>query len=72
VDLLDEPAASRRDQGDLPDVPSFVEQLLRRPELSLCDIARKAGFSDVPALRRAVHRWRGVTPPRLRGETAEQ
>jgi AraC-like DNA-binding protein len=43
-----------------------VEQLLRRPELTLRDVARRAGFSDVRALRRAVHRWHGVTPARLR------
>ncbi|MFC9504355.1 AraC family transcriptional regulator ligand-binding domain-containing protein [Streptomyces sp. NPDC057002] len=43
-----------------------VEQLLRRPELTLRDIARRAGFSDVRALRRAVHRWHGVAPRRLR------
>lgn len=49
-----------------------VEQLLRRPELTLRDIARRAGFSDVRALRRAVHRWHGMTPARLRGEAAEQ
>lgn len=47
-----------------------VEQLLRRPELTLRDIARQAGFSDVRALRRAVHRWHGVAPARLRGESA--
>ncbi|MFJ5733150.1 AraC family transcriptional regulator [Streptomyces paradoxus] len=45
-----------------------VEQLLRRPELTLRDIARQAGFSDVRALRRAVHRWHGVAPARLRGK----
>ncbi|MFF5187433.1 AraC family transcriptional regulator ligand-binding domain-containing protein [Streptomyces sp. NPDC000345] len=48
-----------------------VEQLLLRPETTLRDIARQAGFSDVRALRRAVHRWHGVTPARLRGETGE-
>ncbi|AZQ39885.1 AraC family transcriptional regulator [Streptomyces cyaneochromogenes] len=48
-----------------------VEQLLRRPELTLRDIARQAGFSDVRALRRAVHRWHGVPPARLREEGAE-
>jgi AraC-like DNA-binding protein len=49
-----------------------VEQLLRRPELTLRDIARQAGFSDVRALRRAVHRWHGMAPARLRGEALEQ
>ncbi|MEU6904178.1 AraC family transcriptional regulator [Streptomyces coeruleorubidus] len=48
-----------------------VEQLLRRPNLSLRDIARQAGFSDVRALRRAVHRWHGVAPGQLRGEVME-
>nr|WP_306459809.1 helix-turn-helix domain-containing protein [Streptomyces sp. Ag109_G2-15] len=48
-----------------------VEQLMRRPEPTLRDIARQAGFSDVRALRRAVHRWHGVTPDRLRREVAE-
>ncbi|WP_369166521.1 AraC family transcriptional regulator ligand-binding domain-containing protein [Streptomyces sp. R28] len=43
-----------------------VEQLLRRPELTMRDIARQAGFSDVRALRRAVHRWHGVAPLQLR------
>lgn len=49
-----------------------VEQLLPRPGLTLRDIARQAGFSDVRALRRAVHRWHGVPPARLRGEAAER
>jgi AraC-like DNA-binding protein len=43
-----------------------VEQLLGRPELTLRDIVRQAGFSDVRALRRAVHRWHGVAPLQLR------
>jgi AraC-like DNA-binding protein len=43
-----------------------VEQLLLRPELTLRDIARRAGFSDERALRRAVHRWHGASPARLR------
>ncbi|KUN82743.1 oxidoreductase [Streptomyces griseoruber] len=43
-----------------------VEQLLRRPGPTLRDVARQAGFSDVRALRRAVRRWHGVTPGRLR------
>ncbi|MFE9646202.1 AraC family transcriptional regulator [Streptomyces sp. NPDC006365] len=43
-----------------------VEQLLLRPELTLRDVARRAGFSDERALRRAVHRWHGASPVRLR------
>jgi AraC-like DNA-binding protein len=43
-----------------------VEQLLLRPELTLRDIARRAGFSDERALRRAVRRWHGTSPVRLR------
>ena len=45
-----------------------AEQLLRRPELTLRDIARQAGFADVSALRRAVRRWHGATPLELRTE----
>ncbi|WP_371580436.1 AraC family transcriptional regulator ligand-binding domain-containing protein [Streptomyces sp. NBC_01314] len=43
-----------------------VEQLLLRPELTLRDIARRAGFSDERALRRAVRRWHGASPVQLR------
>ncbi|WP_327312642.1 AraC family transcriptional regulator [Streptomyces sp. NBC_01235] len=43
-----------------------VEQLLRRPELTLRDIARQVGFADVSAIRRAVRRWHGATPLELR------
>jgi AraC-like DNA-binding protein/lambda repressor-like predicted transcriptional regulator len=43
-----------------------VEQLLRRPDPTLRDVARQAGYSDERALRRAVHRWHGVTPLELR------
>ncbi|MYT03434.1 MULTISPECIES: AraC family transcriptional regulator [Streptomyces] len=43
-----------------------VEQLLLRPELTLRDIARQAGFSDERALRRAVRRWHGISPVQLR------
>ena len=43
-----------------------VEQLLRRPELTARDIARRAGFSDERALRRAVRRWHGSSPQELR------
>lgn len=49
-----------------------VEQLLRRPELTMRDIARQAGFSDARALRRAVRRWHGVAPLRLRGEAVQR
>ncbi|WP_037679358.1 AraC family transcriptional regulator [Streptomyces griseus] len=45
-----------------------VEQLLRRPELTLRDITRQAGFADASALRRAVRRWHGATPLELRTE----
>lgn len=43
-----------------------VEQLLLRPELTLREIARRAGFSDERALRRAVRRWHGTSPVQLR------
>ena len=43
-----------------------VEQLLRRPEATLREVARQAGFSDVRALRRAVRRWHGVSTGQLR------
>ncbi|MGW0838697.1 AraC family transcriptional regulator [Streptomyces sp. NPDC002787] len=43
-----------------------VEQLLLRPELTLRDVARRAGFSDERALRRAVRRWHGSSPVQLR------
>lgn len=49
-----------------------VEQLLHRPELTLQDIAHRVGFSDVRALRRAVHRWHGVAPLDLRDNLLEQ
>lgn len=44
-----------------------VELLLRRPEVTLTDIARQVGFSDVRALRRAIRRWHDMTPVELRG-----
>jgi AraC-like DNA-binding protein len=43
-----------------------VDRLLRRPELTLRDVASQSGFSDVRALRRAVRRWHGVAPHTLR------
>jgi AraC-like DNA-binding protein len=48
-----------------------VEQLLRRPEPSLRDVARRAGFSDERALRRAVRRWHGMGPLELRRQVRE-
>ena len=43
-----------------------VELLLRRPDVTLTDIARRAGFSDVRALRRAIRRWHDMTAVELR------
>jgi AraC-like DNA-binding protein len=43
-----------------------VDQLLARPGLTLRDIARQAGFSDERAMRRAVQRWHGTSPARVR------
>ncbi|NUR58100.1 MAG: AraC family transcriptional regulator [Catenulispora sp.] len=43
-----------------------AELLLRRPEPTLRDVARQAGFSDERALRRAVQRWYGMGPVELR------
>jgi AraC-like DNA-binding protein len=34
--------------------------------LTLREIARRAGFSDERALRRAVRRWHGSSPVQLR------
>ncbi|WP_354644480.1 AraC family transcriptional regulator [Kitasatospora camelliae] len=51
-----------------------VEQLLRRTPLTLREVARRVGFADERALRRAVQRWHGVGPTELRrmlGERAE-
>jgi AraC-like DNA-binding protein len=42
-----------------------VERLLRT-RATLHDIARQVGFADERVLRRAVHRWHGVSPGRLR------
>ena len=47
-----------------------VEQLLRRPELTVREIARQAGFSDERALRRAVRRWHGRSSQDLRDAMA--
>jgi AraC-like DNA-binding protein len=49
-----------------------VEQLLRRPDVTLCDVARQAGFSDVRALRRAVRRWHGMSALQLRAEILDR
>jgi len=49
-----------------------VEQLLRQPEITLADIARRVGFSDVRALRRAIRRWHDMTPLQLRGTVLDQ
>jgi len=49
-----------------------VEQLLRQPELTLTDITRQVGFSDVRALRRAIRRWHDMTPLQLRGTVLDQ
>ncbi|WP_157762615.1 AraC family transcriptional regulator [Nocardia yamanashiensis] len=40
--------------------------LLRDPELSMRSIARRVGYSDERALRRAVRRWHGVPPLAVR------
>ncbi|MER5863011.1 AraC family transcriptional regulator [Kitasatospora sp. NPDC002040] len=51
-----------------------VEQLLRRSPLTLREVARRVGFADERALRRAVRRWHGMGPTELRrtmGERAE-
>ncbi|MFJ4671536.1 AraC family transcriptional regulator [Kitasatospora purpeofusca] len=43
-----------------------VEQLLGRSSLTLHDVARRVGFADERALRRAVRRWHGMAPLELR------
>lgn len=43
-----------------------VELLLHRPHLTLREVARQAGFSGERALRRAVRRWHGMAPWKLR------
>jgi AraC-like DNA-binding protein len=43
-----------------------VEQLLRHSPSTLREVARRAGFADERALRRAVRRWHGMTPVQLR------
>jgi AraC-like DNA-binding protein len=48
-----------------------VEQLLLRSKLILRDIAHQSGFSDERALRRAVRRWHGTSPLRLRNQMSE-
>ncbi|WP_327321033.1 AraC family transcriptional regulator [Streptomyces sp. NBC_01235] len=49
-----------------------VEQLMLRSGLTLRDIAHRSGFSDERALRRAVRRWHGTSPLRLRNQTPER
>jgi AraC-like DNA-binding protein len=50
-----------------------VELLLRRPDgVTLTDIARRVGFSDVRALRRAIRRWHDMTPLQLRGTVTDR
>lgn len=43
-----------------------VERLLRDTELSMDAIAARVGFTDSRSLRRAVHRWYGHGPARVR------
>ncbi len=45
---------------------SVVDALLGQPELTLDDIAERAGYSDTRALRRACVRWFGASASRLR------
>lgn len=40
--------------------------LLKDPELSMRSIARRVGYSDERALRRAVQRWHGLSPLAVR------
>ncbi|WP_188304571.1 helix-turn-helix domain-containing protein [Streptomyces sp. CBMA123] len=41
-------------------------RLFQDTDLSLQSVAAKVGYSDVRALRRAVHRWRGQAPTAVR------
>ncbi|WP_218719174.1 helix-turn-helix domain-containing protein [Nocardia sp. MH4] len=45
-------------------------ELLRNPDLSMRSIARRVGYSDERALRRAVRRWHGLPHLAVRGEIA--
>jgi AraC-like DNA-binding protein len=46
-----------------------AEQLLRRRELGICEIAYALGFSGSPAFHRAFRRWTGATPNEFRART---
>lgn len=43
-----------------------AEQLLRRRELGICEVAYALGFSGGPAFHRAFRRWTGTTPTEFR------
>jgi AraC-like DNA-binding protein len=43
-----------------------AEQLLRRRELGICEVAYALGFSGSPAFHRAFRRWTGATPNEFR------
>jgi AraC-like DNA-binding protein len=45
-----------------------AEELLRRPQLTLDDIAERLGYSDVANFNRAFRRWTGITPGAFRRE----
>ncbi|MFJ1707656.1 AraC family transcriptional regulator [Kitasatospora sp. NPDC088346] len=49
-----------------------VEQLLRRSPSTLREVARRVGFADERALRRAVQRWHGMGPLELRRTMGER
>ncbi|MFE9424806.1 AraC family transcriptional regulator [Kitasatospora sp. NPDC006697] len=48
-----------------------AERLLRDPAVTLREVARRVGFADERALRRAVRRWHGVAPLELRRALAQ-
>jgi AraC-like DNA-binding protein len=43
-----------------------TERMLRTTSLSIESIAQRVGYSDERALRRAVHRWYGMSPNQVR------
>jgi AraC-like DNA-binding protein len=45
-----------------------AEQLLRRGELGISEIAFALGFSGAPAFHRAFRRWTGATPSQFRAQ----
>jgi AraC-like DNA-binding protein len=47
-----------------------VTKLLRSTDLSVDAIAARSGYANARSLRRAVHRWHGVTPGALRPSLA--